>query len=42
MIAGLKDALLETSVYLPIQARIRDIHQMNELTKPLPSISWEG
>jgi NAD(P)H-flavin reductase len=33
MIAGLKDALMETSVYLPIQARIRNIHQMNELTK---------
>jgi len=33
MIAGLKDALMETSVYLPTQARIRDIRQMNELTK---------
>ncbi len=33
MIAGLKDALMETSVYLPTQAIIRDIHQLNELTK---------
>ena len=33
MIATLKDTLMETSVYLPIQARIRDIRQMNDLTK---------
>ena len=33
MIAGLKNVLMETSVYLPIQAKIRDIHQMNESTK---------
>lgn len=33
MIAALKDALMETSVYLPVQARIRDIHAMNETTK---------
>lgn len=33
MIAGLKDALMDSSVYLPVQARIRDIHTMNETTK---------
>lgn len=33
MIAAIRDTLMETSVYLPLQAKIRDIYQMNETTK---------